>query len=50
MLQRKKKDEKKEKVKFTEIKKTKQINSKLFKKCILFTAVQSKLLIQYVKV
>lgn len=31
-------------------KETEQINSKLFKKCILFTAVLSKLLIQCVKV
>lgn len=37
---------------YREIKKkeTEQINSKLFKKCILFTAVLSKLLIQCVKV
>jgi len=50
VLQRKKKDEKKrQKLDLQRAKKPNQINSKLFKKCILFTAVQSKLLLQRVK-
>lgn len=53
MLQREKKLIKKREKNpyiYREIKETEQINSKLFKKCILFTAVLSKLLIQCVKV